>query len=111
MCHVQLAFVAQCPEHERVFGPRPHRSNMPNIKSAKQRVRTSEAAQARNRANKSRLRTAMKAVLDSTSGDDATPKLRAAVALLDRAATRRLLHPNTASRYKSRLARHVASLK
>ena len=83
---------------------------MPNIKSAKQRVRTSETAQARNRANKSRLRTAMKAVTEATTRDDATPKLREAIALLDRAATRRLIHPNRVARLKSRLARHVAAL-
>lgn len=88
----------------------PQRPVMPNIKSAKQRVRTSEAAQARNRANKSRLRTAMKAVMEATTAEEAGPRFKLAAALLDRASTRRLVHPNQAARNKSRLARHVASL-
>ncbi|MEZ4414297.1 MAG: 30S ribosomal protein S20 [Gemmatimonadota bacterium] len=83
---------------------------MPNIKSAKRRMRTSLKAQERNRAAKSRLRTAIKRVLQAGSSDDATARLREAAALIDRAATRRLIHPNRASRFKARLARHVARL-
>lgn len=83
---------------------------MPNIKSAKRRMRTSQKAQERNRAAKSRLRTAMKRVLQATDSEQGGTRLREASALLDRAASRRLLHPNKVSRYKSRLARHVAAL-
>ncbi|HIF21582.1 MAG TPA: 30S ribosomal protein S20, partial [Gemmatimonadetes bacterium] len=37
-------------------------------------------------------------------------RLRAAVAVLDRAATARIFHPNRVARVKGQLARHVNSL-
>lgn len=83
---------------------------MPNIKSAKKRVRLAERWTALNRANRSKVRTAMKRVLSATDPAEADASLREAVRLLDRAAASRLYHPNRAARYKSRLARHVAGL-
>jgi len=83
---------------------------MPNIKSAKKRVRLSAKWATANRADRSRLRTAMKNVLQATDAEAAEPLMRQAVKLLDRAGRKRLYHPNTTARYKSRLARHVASL-
>ena len=83
---------------------------MPNIKSAKKRVRLAEKWNAQNRARRSRIRTAMKQVLQSTDAASAEASFKEAVRLLDRAAARRLYHPNRAARYKSRLARHVAGL-
>lgn len=83
---------------------------MPNIKSAKKRVRLSEKWAAENRSARSRIRTAMKKVLKSTEAEAAEKEFRGAVSLLDRAARTRLYHPKRAARYKSRLARHVASL-
>jgi small subunit ribosomal protein S20 len=83
---------------------------MPNIKSAKKRVRLSEKWAAENRAARSKIRTAMKKVLQSTEPEAAEAAFRGAVKLLDRAGRTRLYHPNRSSRYKSRLSRHVASL-
>ncbi len=83
---------------------------MPNIKSAKKRVRLAERWTAQNRANRSRIRTAMKQVLRATEPTEADAALRQAVKLLDRAAATRLYHPNRVARYKGRLARHVAGL-
>ena len=83
---------------------------MPNIKSAKKRMRLNNKWNERNRAKRSRIRTAMKGVLKSTDANEGEKLLREAVALIDRATTRRLYHPNRSARYKSRLARHVRGL-
>ena len=83
---------------------------MPNIKSAKKRMRLSADARLKNRAEKARIRTAIKYVRAADSADAAEEGLRRAVALLDRAATRRLFHPNRVARIKSGLTRHVQAL-
>jgi len=83
---------------------------MPNIKSAKKRMILSDKARTRNRAERARIRTAIKRVRLATSADEGTGHLRDAVALLDRAATRRLFHPNRVARIKSGLTRHVNAL-
>ena len=83
---------------------------MPNIKSAKKRMKLSATARLRNRAERARIRTAIKQVHAADSADQATPLLRDAVALLDRAATRRLFHPNRVARMKSGLMRKVNAL-
>ena len=83
---------------------------MPNIKSAKKRMELSAAARLKNRAERSRIRSAIKKVHAAESATDGTASLTEAVALLDRAATRRLYHPNRVARIKSQLTRHVNSL-
>jgi small subunit ribosomal protein S20 len=82
---------------------------LPNIKSAEKRMRTSQARAERNRRARSRLRTALKKVRTAESQEDAQTAFRSATALLDRAASRRLIHPNKAARAKSQLARAVAA--
>ena len=73
---------------------------MPNIASAEKNMRKSRAATVRNRAQRSALRTALK----KAKADDATLDTRkAAIALLDRAARKGLIHKNAAARHKSRL--------
>ena len=75
---------------------------MPNIQSAKKNMRKSRAANVRNRAQRSTLRTALK----KARVDDATTEARLqAIKLLDRAARKGLIHKNAAARYKSRLAK------
>jgi small subunit ribosomal protein S20 len=83
---------------------------MPNIKSAKKRMRLSADARLRNRSERARIRTAIKQVREADSSDTGQERLREAVALLDRAATRRLVHPNRVARIKSGLTRHVQAL-
>jgi small subunit ribosomal protein S20 len=56
---------------------------------------------ARNRAQRSALRTALK---KAQSGDDSAN----AVTLLDRAARKGLIHKNAAARHKSRMAKKAA---
>ena len=83
---------------------------MPNIKSAKKRMHLSRAARVKNRAERARIRTAIKAVRNADSPDAGQARLLDAVAILDRAATRRLIHPNRVARVKSQLQRHVNGL-
>ena len=79
---------------------------MPNIASAKKNMRKSRAAQARNRAQRSALRTALK----KAQAEGASAEARAAaVTLLDRAARKGLIHRNAAGRHKSRLAKAGAA--
>jgi small subunit ribosomal protein S20 len=79
---------------------------VPNIASAKKNMRKSRAATARNRAQRSTLRTALKKAKAPT----ATAEERAqAVSLLDRAARKGLVHKNLASRHKSRMSQAVAT--
>ena len=83
---------------------------MPNIKSAKKRMVVSEQAREKNRAERSRLRTALKRARETTQAKDAEARVKEAVSLLDQAAQERLVHPNRAARLKGQLARHVNKL-
>jgi len=79
---------------------------VPNIASAKKNMRKARAATARNRAQRSALRTALKKAKAPT----ATAEERlTAVSLLDRAARKGLIHANAAARHKSRLATHATA--
>jgi len=80
---------------------------MPNIKSAKKRMRLSRSANERNRAQRSRLRTAIKRVQQAEDAAGAQAAYQRVQVLLDRAATSRMIHPNTVARMKSNLARKV----
>ncbi len=81
---------------------------MPNIASAKKNMRKSRAAMARNRAQRSALRTALKkAHVSVVAGEDQA----SAVTLLDRAARKGLIHKNTAARHKSRMAKKANASK
>ncbi|CAN5600679.1 30S ribosomal protein S20 [soil metagenome] len=75
---------------------------MPNIASAKKNMRKSRAAEARNRAQRSTLRTALK---KAKSTDGSAADRASAVQLVDRAARKGLIHKNAAARHKSRLAK------
>lgn len=83
---------------------------MPNIKSAKKRMELGRKWQAKNRAVRSRIRTAIKRVREAEDPETAEARLREVTALLDRAATRRLFHPNKVARAKSQLHKHVNGL-
>ena len=80
---------------------------MPNIKSAKKRMELSRAANSRNRVSRSRIRTAIRRVREAETPETAQAHMKEAIALLDRAATKRLLHPNRVARIKSQIARRV----
>ena len=65
----------------------------------------------RNRRDRSQFRGAEKSVLDSKEVKEAGGLLIAAYAVLDKMAAKGVLHKNTASRHKAKLARYVSTLK
>ena len=60
-----------------------------------------------NRTQRSKLRTAIKKVTSETDPQKAETEMKQTAAMLDRMATRRLIHPNKAARKKSQLAKLV----
>ena len=77
---------------------------MPNIKSAKKRVLISEARNARNKAEKSALKTAIKKFeVAAAEGNrtEADGAYKVAVRKVDQAVTKGVLHKNTAAHKKS----------
>ncbi|MCY3561956.1 MAG: 30S ribosomal protein S20 [bacterium] len=85
---------------------------MANIKSQIKRNRQNLKRRARNRAVRAEINTrSASAESAARAGDaDAAEKLRTAVKRIDMAAAKGVLHPNTASRRKSRLTRRVARI-
>jgi small subunit ribosomal protein S20 len=78
---------------------------VPRTKSAKKQMRQSRHRAARNRTQRSQLRTALRKVRAADSAADAATAYAEATTLLDRAGRKRLIHPNAAARQKSRLAK------
>ena len=76
---------------------------MPTHKSAEKRLKTSKKANITNRQTKSRMRTLIKQV--ESSPDETS--LKAVISFLDKAARKKVIHPNQASRIKSRLTKLV----
>ena len=64
-----------------------------------------------NRQMRSKLRTALKAIrasLDAKDLSGAKSALNKTVSIVDKMATKGIIHPNTAGRYKSRLSLRLA---
>jgi small subunit ribosomal protein S20 len=81
---------------------------MANIKSQIKRNRQNEVRAARNKAVRSELKTRIKAVTNAVANnEDAGELYHAAQKRIDMAVTKGLLHPNTAARRKSRLAKKL----
>lgn len=73
------------------------------LKANRQNIKRRE----HNRQMRARLRTALKSIrasLDSNDLDGAKAALSRTVSIVDKMATRGIIHRNTAGRYKSRLA-------
>jgi small subunit ribosomal protein S20 len=80
---------------------------MANHFSALKRARQTEKRTVRNRANTSRLRSALRDLRESLAKGDkpgADQVFRQTVSALDKAVQKGVLHEKTASRYKSRLS-------
>jgi small subunit ribosomal protein S20 len=81
---------------------------MPHTKSAKKRLRQNEKRRLANRSAKSTIKTQIKKVLATAQGgtlEDLQKQYNLAAKKLDRAAAKRIIHPNLAARKKSQLAR------
>lgn len=80
---------------------------MPNIQSAKKRMRQEEKRRARNRSVKSAVRTHVTSARNAIASNPTDPTteeaIRAAIAELDSAVSKGVLHRNNAARRKSRL--------
>ena len=86
---------------------------MPNIKSAKKRVLVAEARNARNKANKSALKTAIKKFeVAAVEGNrtEAESAYKVAVKSVDKAAAKGILHKNNAAHKKSALTLKLNSV-
>ncbi len=78
------------------------------LKANRQNIKRNEA----NRALRSRLRTGLKAIrkaLDTNDVDGARGQLKGVQSLVDKMATKGIIHRNTAARYKSRLVARLSS--
>jgi small subunit ribosomal protein S20 len=86
---------------------------MANHVSALKRMRQTKRRTEDNRANRSRLRTSLRAMREAlTQGDAkaAQTQYRETVSVLDKGVQKGVLHDNTASRYKSRLNARLKAL-
>ncbi len=87
---------------------------MPNIKSAKKRVKVAETKAAQNKALKSALKTAMKKYENAVAaGDMALAETTYAVAVkkIDQAVSHGIIHKNNAARKKSRFTKMLNNAK
>ncbi len=83
---------------------------MPIIKSAKKRMRQNTRRRLRNRVRRSTLRTSIRRLHEAIAagnGDAIQSQWVETQGLIDRTARLGIIHPNTAARTKSRLARRI----
>lgn len=82
---------------------------MPNIKSAKKRVKVINTKTARNKAIKSEIKTVLKKAQAAVANGDANAKeaVNYAIKKVDQAAAKGIMHKNKAARKKSQLAKLV----
>jgi small subunit ribosomal protein S20 len=81
---------------------------MPHTRSAKKNLRKSEKRRLHNRAVNRSIKTQIKKVESlaaSANPEELAKEFRSAVKKLDKAAAKRIIHPNMAARKKSQLAR------
>jgi len=86
---------------------------MPNIKSAKKRVKVSETKTAQNKMAKTELKTTLKSFYATIANEPekATEVMKVTQKAVDQAVAHGLMHKNTAARRKSAIARAAASAK
>lgn len=82
---------------------------MPNIKSAKKRVKVIATKTLRNKACKSALRSSIKKanIAIENNAPEKNEAVRVAVKKIDQAAAKGIFHKNTAARKKSELVRKL----
>lgn len=86
---------------------------MPNIKSAKKRVKVIETKTLQNRMAKGKLKAALKAVDAAVAADAADKDAVAKVAckVIDQSAAKGIIHKNNAARKKAQVAAKVNTAK
>ena len=86
---------------------------MANTKSAEKAARQAVAHRQRNVAMRSRMRSAIRKIVDAVAAgkkEEAKANYLAAVPLIDTLVNKKIIHRNQADRHKSRLAARVKSL-
>jgi small subunit ribosomal protein S20 len=86
---------------------------MANHFSALKRARQTLRRTARNRANRTRLRSTLRQMREALAAGDkqsAETAYRSTVSALDKAIQKGVIHENTASRYKSRLSKRLSAV-
>ncbi len=86
---------------------------MPNTKGAKKRLRQNIFRRDRNRARKTRFRNMLRKFREAVAAnqlDEAKQLSVQATRLLDKAATKGIIHKNKAARHKSRLNAKIKAL-
>ena len=83
---------------------------MANTKSAMKRVRQNERQRLRNRAIRTKVRGTIKDAR-AAEGAASSSVVLEAIRALDKAVTKGVIHPNTAARKKSALARRLVTAK
>lgn len=86
---------------------------MANTKSAEKRARKAVAGRERNVAQRSKVRSAVRKVVEAIRAGnkaEATAALKAASPVIDSMARKGIIHRNKAARHKSRLAAQVKAL-
>ncbi len=86
---------------------------MANIASAKKRARQAEKRRARNVAQRSMIRTTIKKVVKALESKDKAAAVAAyndMVPVIDRYATKGMIHKNKAARHKARLTAQIKAL-
>jgi small subunit ribosomal protein S20 len=80
---------------------------MPHTRSARKSLRQNEERRLRNRATKKAIKTQIKVIQDAAAGpiEKLTEQIQLAIKKLDKAAAKRVIHPNMAARKKSQLAK------
>ena len=86
---------------------------MPNIKSAKKRVKVNETKAAANKARKSNLKTTLKKADAAVTAGAANKEeaIKVAIKRVDQACAHGLMHKNKAARKKSQLAKKLNAAK
>ena len=79
--------------------------------SALKRVRQSRKANDYNNHYKSMMKTSIKKVLDSSSKKDGESLKDEAFKIIDKVASKGIIHKNKAANQKSRISKHINSLK
>ena len=87
---------------------------MPNIESAKKRMRQNKQRRARNKWRKERVKLQVRSLLEAIRSKDlatAEAEFRKTCSILDKVSSTSTMHKNTAARKKSRLATRVNALR
>lgn len=84
---------------------------MPNIQSAKKKMRKDVKRTKQNEAHRNAIQKAVKYLVKHKGGEGAADKAKKTLSLIDKAAKKKVIHKNKASRLKSRVMKLSSSKK